>query len=89
MGWDAVVPPETIRAHGVEPVPDLAAALADVDAVLILNNHRAHIKPGLFINASGRLPKLIFDGWYQLDPDEIQEVPGLVYATMGYLDDKT
>lgn len=87
--WDAVIPPETIKAHGVEPVTDLVTAIDDVDAVLILNNHRAHIKPGLFIKSSGKLPKLIFDGWYQLDPDEIQEVPGLVYATMGYLSDKT
>jgi hypothetical protein len=29
--------------------------------------------------------KLIFDGWHQLDARELEKIPGLTYATMGYM----
>jgi UDP-N-acetyl-D-mannosaminuronic acid dehydrogenase len=86
-GWDAILSDETIANVGIEPAGDLAGAVQKADAVLILNNHRKNIQPGLFIQGDSKNPKLIFDGWNQLDPEEIERVPGLVYATMGYVSD--
>lgn len=85
LGWDAVVSRDEIAAQGIEPVPELAAAAKHADVVLILNNHHRNHPPGLFTAGSWSGPKLIFDGWALLDGREIEQIPGCVYATMGYM----
>lgn len=87
QGWDAILPEEIIAENGIEPVGSLATAVRKADVVLILNNHRRNVQPGLFVQGDLKTPKLVFDGWNQLDPEEIERVPGLVYATMGYMSD--
>ena len=84
LGWDAVVSGAVIRENGIAPVDDLRAAFAQADAILILNNHRKNTPTGLFDNINGA-KKLLFDGWGQLDAREIERMPGLTYATMGYM----
>ncbi len=83
QGWDAVVTPEDIEDHGLEPVTGLDDAIRAADAVLILNNHRLNIDSEAWIQPRGK--RLVFDGWNQLDAAEIEKVPGLTYATMGYM----
>ena len=84
-GWDAILSDEHIAETGIQPVQELTDGVRNADAVLILNNHRANVQPGLFVQNLQNRPKLVFDGWNQLDPEEIDRVPGLVYATMGYM----
>ena len=84
-GWDAILSDEHIAETGIQPVQKLTDGVRNADAVLILNNHRANVQPGLFVQNFQNRPKLVFDGWNQLDPEEIDRVPGLVYATMGYM----
>jgi UDP-N-acetyl-D-mannosaminuronic acid dehydrogenase len=84
FGWDATVGDALLAEHGIEAVADLEEAFHRADATLILNNHRKNIPAGLFLRPiAGK--KLIFDGWGQLDPREIEQIPGLTYATMGYI----
>jgi UDP-N-acetyl-D-mannosaminuronic acid dehydrogenase len=84
QGWDAVVSADELRTHGLEPVAVLDDAIASADAILILNNHRLNVESEAYICAAGA-PRLVFDGWHQLDATEIEKVPGLTYATMGYM----
>jgi hypothetical protein len=86
--WDAVTPPGDLRASGLVPATDLAAAVAGADAIFILNNHRDNVPPGILIG-NGKAGKLIFDGWSLLDGREVERVPGFVYATMGYMTPET
>lgn len=83
LAWDAVIPVSGLREAGLEADGDLRGQAAKADAVLFLNNHKNNTPPGLFQDIKG--PRLIFDGWSQLDPSEIEHMNGFVYATMGYL----
>lgn len=83
QGWDAVVSLVDIQGHGLEPVTGLDDAIRAADAVLILNNHRLNVDSEAWIQPRGTC--LVFDGWHQLDAAEIETVPGLTYATMGYM----
>jgi hypothetical protein len=83
QGWDAVVRADELRARGLEPVAELDDAIASVDAILILNNHRLNVVSEAYIRPGA--PRLVFDGWHQLDAAEIEKVSGLTYATMGYI----
>jgi UDP-N-acetyl-D-mannosaminuronic acid dehydrogenase len=83
QAWDAVVAAKELLELGLEPVDRLDGAVLQADAVLILNNHRLNIdSPAYQTEAEARL---IFDGWHQLDASEIEKIPGLTYATMGYM----
>lgn len=82
LGWDCVVSPEDIAAHGIRPVSPLEA-VADVDGVFILNNHPNNVPAGLV--AKMRQPAFLFDGWSLIDALQVEQHPGLVYATMGYM----
>lgn len=81
--WDAVVSSEELQKLGLEPVDSLDEAVMSNDAVLILNNHRLNIGSEVYQRESKA--KLIFDGWHQLDANEIEKISGLTYATMGYM----
>ncbi len=81
--WDAVVSSEELQKLGLEPADSLDEAVMSNDAVLILNNHRLNI--GSEVYQREAKAKLIFDGWHQLDANEIEKISGLTYATMGYM----
>ena len=83
--WDAVIDSDGVAALGFNSIADIDKAVQDADAVLILNNHRDNLHPGMTESGPGDLPKLIFDGWSLLDRAEIESVPNRLYATMGYL----
>jgi len=81
--WDAVVTAQELRKSSLEPAVDLRLAVAQSDAVLILNNHRLNSQSEAYQREASA--RLIFDGWSQLDASEIEKIPGLIYATMGYM----
>lgn len=83
--WDAVVDDEKLEERGLVATEDIQVSLAQSDVILILNNHPAHNILGIprVLNSS-RKPRLVFDGWHQLDRDELERIPGVTYATMGY-----
>ncbi len=83
--WDAVVDRAVLEAEGLTVVGELQPALAEADVILILNNHPTHPVLGIprALNTD-RKPRLVFDGWHQLDRDELERIPGVTYATMGY-----
>ena len=75
---------EELKAVGLKALPDRDAAIRDADAVLILNNHRNNM-PDEFRPLASGAPKLIFDGWNQIDRREIEQIARWYYATMGYM----
>jgi len=81
-GWDAVVTSAEIAKLGIPSVHPLEAA-ANVDAILVMNNHPDNIPPGLI--ARSRSPMLIFDGWSLLDARDVEQHDEMTYATMGYM----
>lgn len=83
LAWDAVVTPQTLTQHGFKPVSSLDEGIAQADVVLILNNHRLNVDAEAYQKETS--PRLIFDGWHQLDAGEIEKIPGVTYATMGYM----
>lgn len=85
LGWDAVLDPEVLRANGLEPTTDLHSAIGASDAVLIMNNHVRNVVPEAFVQSPNGRKRLIFDGWNQLNAEEMRKVPDVVYATMGYM----
>jgi nucleotide sugar dehydrogenase len=83
QAWDAIVTAEELRKSGLEPVGNLDEAVRQADAVLILNNHRLNVETEAYQQEA--VARLILDGWHQLDASEIEKIPGLTYATMGYI----
>jgi UDP-N-acetyl-D-mannosaminuronic acid dehydrogenase len=81
--WDAVIDVQQLNKFNLNPVEKLDNTLIQADAVLILNNHRLNIVSDAYKQKASN--RLIFDGWHQLDVDEIEKIPGLTYATMGYM----
>lgn len=84
LGWDAVIKEAEIVAAGLEAATDLNSAAREVDAIMIMNNHRDNAL--LEMEALGENPggRLVFDGWNLLDRLEVESVPGLFYASLGY-----
>jgi UDP-N-acetyl-D-mannosaminuronic acid dehydrogenase len=83
MGWDAIISPFEISEQGIKPA-ELFSALQVADAIMILNNHPKNTPEGLTTLCRGR-KVLVFDGWSLLEPREVENIPGLTYATMGYM----
>jgi UDP-N-acetyl-D-mannosaminuronic acid dehydrogenase len=81
-GWDAVIDPNNLTKLGFLPVKNIKSIIKEVDSVLILNNHPNNTISELLVESSK--PKLIFDGWSQLDQGEVEKINGLCYSTMGY-----
>lgn len=82
-GWDAIVESQILSQLGFLSCRDVEEVIKNIDAVLILNNHPENTLSALLIESSN--PKLIFDGWSQLDQGEVEKISGLSYSTMGYL----
>jgi len=83
MAWDAVVDNDVLKSVGFNITGNLEESIGYCDAVLILNNHHKNIHSELLMES--KKGRLIFDGWKQLDVDEIEKIDGLYYSTMGYL----
>ncbi len=83
IACDAVVSPEELHQAGFEATKNISEIMSEIDVVLILNNHPDNIRSEIYSPSSkGRL---LFDGWHQYDAAEIESIPGLEYATMGYM----
>jgi len=84
--WDAVVEADVLREMGFAASRDIREALADADAIFILNNNPAHALLGIpVILNKAKKARLVFDGWHQLDRNELERIPDLTYSTMGYM----
>ncbi len=85
---DFVVKDAAILGHGYAPVADVEKEMAEVDAVLVMNNHAGHrtidVLRGL---TAARKPVLFFDGWHQFHQhrETMEGIAGVYYATMGYM----
>ncbi len=85
FAFDAIVPPDEIRAAGAHPV-QLLEGLRDCHAVFFMNNHPRNTEFELYagLKTMSR-PCLFFDGWKAFSRGEVEAVPGVRYSTMGYL----
>lgn len=84
---DYVVTQAQIEALGCTAAGnDLAAVFSQIDAVVVMNNHYLNNRFN-FVQALRRRngPMLFFDGWNMFDQREIENLPGVHYATMGYM----
>lgn len=84
--WDAVVEAEVLAEQGFTAATDVRESLAEADVIVILNNNPAHSLLGIpVILNKVKKPRLVFDGWHQLDRNELERIPGVTYSTMGYM----
>lgn len=84
---DFVVDGDTIRSLGCKAAEEeLAEALQNVDAVLVMNNHYRNNKFNV-VEAMKRAkkPKFFFDGWHMFNRRELEALPQVFYATLGYM----
>ena len=81
--WDAVIDHQELIRLGLDAVTDWHNADHHADVILILNNHRSNVDA--VSSMLDHSPLLIFDGWNQLNPADVECIPGLTYATMGYM----
>ncbi len=83
FGWDAVINSKELQGMGFKVIEDIVEIIDHTDVVLILNNHPDNVCSDMY--ASSQDGRLIFDGWNQLDRVAVEKIPGLIYATMGYM----
>ncbi len=83
---DFVVPASDVSALGCTPATgELQEILAQYDVVLFMNNHYRNNKFNVIQAVQGcKHPMLFFDGWSMFDWREIERIPSVCYATMGY-----
>lgn len=84
QGFDWVVPAEDIRKLGIGTA-GLDDGFKGARAVFFMNDHAQNTKFNLYealMNCCK--PFLFFDGWKMFSKKEIESVPGVYYATMGY-----
>ncbi len=84
-GYDAVVDPRLTREFfGFDAVPDLQAAFADADLVMVMNNHSSFQQMDLAALAAGmRRPGIVYDLW-NLHDDVSEAMPeGVVALALG------
>lgn len=82
LGHDPLVAEETIRELGGTPT-DLRSALAEADAVIVVNDHPDY--RGLDLLAAGASDRLrfVYDAWRVIDQAQL-EAAGIRYAGLGY-----
>ncbi|QNJ07690.1 nucleotide sugar dehydrogenase family protein [Synechococcus sp. Minos11] len=81
--FDAVVSQSQLPSHFPKLVK-YDGSLLDIDALLILNNHPDNVPDNLLTLLQSSKTKLIFDGWSMLDRIDVENVPNLIYSSMGY-----
>jgi len=81
--WDAVVSKSKIKKIGFKTFDNLDNAIKKSNVILILNNHPENIRSCIYIEP--KKTKLIFDGWNQMNKEEVEKIDGMLYATMGYM----
>jgi UDP-N-acetyl-D-mannosaminuronic acid dehydrogenase len=86
--YDAVVPPEDIKALGMEPVT-IENGIKTSDAVFFMNNHPNHKKFDFYKSLAAKSTAgqefLFFDGWNQFNRNDIESIRGITFSTLGYI----
>ena len=88
---DFVVQPSIINSLGCHAIEDnIEDCYQNADVILLMNNHYLNNKVNI-VNclAQSERPVLLFDGWNMFDQREIESLPHVYYATMGYMTDKS
>ena len=83
FGYDAVVKDTLIKKTGITPV-QILDAVDECDVLLILNNHPGNLPEGLLERLQG-CQTLLFDGWSQLNRQDVERYNNITYSTMGYM----
>ena len=84
-GFDALVRPEIIgEAFGIEPMPNIDAAISGANVVVIANNHPCFENLG-WEDRSRMLsrPAVIYDLWNQARASELRLPEGVAYIGLG------
>ena len=83
FGYDAVITAADLEAHGITAL-NYEQGIKISDVVCIMNNHPANVWDN-FSQLDRQNTQLVFDGWSQLDPHQIEIQDQLVYSTLGYM----
>lgn len=81
FGYDPVVDAHAIESMGTTPVTDLTELHGEVDAVVLMTNHRAHAELDLTQFRKKEQPLVIIDGWNILE--RIGPEDGIVHRCIG------
>lgn len=83
--FDAVLSGDALKQLGLKPVK-LASGITAARAVFFMNNHPDNVKFDVYRTTIASVkPALFFDGFASLNKKEIENIPGLDYATLGYI----
>ncbi|MBI3453587.1 MAG: nucleotide sugar dehydrogenase [Rhodospirillales bacterium] len=83
-GWDAVVAADDIARLEIEPMEDLASAMAGANLVVIANNHPAFAEmPVESLADSLARPALIYDFWNNFEARRLTLPGGVGYMGLG------
>ena len=82
-GYDPIVNNIEIKKLGVKPC-NLDNGFNNCTAVFIMNNHRSYSDMNINkLLGKMKKPGLFFDGWNMFNPQEIQNISGIIYASTG------
>lgn len=81
--WDAIVDKKVVEGIGYNYIDNIEKRFGELDAIIIMNNHIKNSE--IDFNKFKNNHCLLFDGWSQYNPTEIEQIDGLTYSTMGYI----
>ena len=81
--WDAIVDKKVVEGIGYNYIDNIEKRFGELDAIIIMNNHIKNSE--MDFNKFKNNHCLLFDGWSQYNPTEIEQIDGLTYSTMGYI----
>jgi len=83
--WDHVLTIEEMLSMGLTPADDYHQAIKIADILIVMNNHPSNVTGLISDVVSNPKPRLVFDGWSQLNRSEMESITGLTYSTIGYM----
>jgi len=83
--WDEVIESKQLKKLDLVPVESKKCGYLDSDIILLMNNHRKNTEDLMSILLEGNRSRLVFDGWAQLNRQEIEAIEGVTYSSLGYI----
>ena len=82
-GHDPLADPGEMAALGVR-VCELEEGFAGADAAIIMLNHPIYEEMDIAsLLDSARKPTVVMDGWRLFNPEDMEQIPGVVYRWVG------
>jgi UDP-N-acetyl-D-mannosaminuronate dehydrogenase len=82
-GYDAVVPVEDVKPHGIKVAKSIKEGASDAHAIVIMNNHEAFSNLNLgVVLKDAKESALFFDTWALYESTDVDSVPHVVHRRL-------